>query len=68
MKKIKLYPSPHIGMTPYVSEQMEKDMKECYEKALGKGKSCKNCSWNDVKPYGVSMCEIEEVVDKIILK
>lgn len=55
-------------MTLYVSEQMEKDMKECYEKALGKGKSCKNCSWNDVKPYGVSMCEIEEVVDKIILK
>lgn len=68
MKKIKLYPSPHIGMTLYTSEQMEKDMKECYEKALGKGKNCENCSWKDIKPYGVSMCEIEEVVDKIILK
>lgn len=66
MKKIKLYPAPNTEMVLYVSDQMKKDMKECQDKALQKGKNCEQCSWNGVEPYGVSMCEIGEVVDKIL--
>lgn len=66
MKKMKLYPSTHTEMVLHVSEQMETDMKDCYVKALGKGKDCDKCSWKDVKPYGVSMCEIGEVVDRVL--
>lgn len=66
MKKIKLYPSPHTEVILFVSDQMKKDMKECHDKALQKGKNCDQCSWDNVSPYGIDMCGIKEVVDKIL--
>ncbi|EOS80283.1 hypothetical protein C817_01885 [Dorea sp. 5-2] len=41
MRKLKLFPSPHIEVIVHVSEQMEQDMKECWKKALERGKSAK---------------------------
>lgn len=66
MRKMRFFPSTHTEMILYVSEQMDKDMRECHAKAFDKGKDCEQCSWNDVKPYGVSMCGIGEIVDKIL--
>lgn len=66
MKKIKLFPAPHTVMILHVSDQMEKDMEECHAKALHKGQDCDKCSWKDVEPYGVDMCGIGEVVNKVL--
>ena len=68
MRKIKLFPAPHTEMVLHVSDQMEKDMEECYTKALHKGQDCDRCSWKDVEPYGVDMCCIGEIVNKVLSK
>ena len=49
MKKIKLFPTPHMEVRIFVSDEMEKDFMECRRKT-GKGKipripSCDKCSW-----------------------
>lgn len=66
MKKIRFFPAPHIEMVLHVSEQMKKDLVECHMKALRKGKNCDQCSWHSVSPYGIDVCGIKEVVDKIL--
>ena len=37
MKKIKLFPAPHMEVRVFVSDEMEKDFVECRRKT-GKGK------------------------------
>lgn len=54
MKKIKLFPSPHVEVTLFISDQMKKD--------------CDACSWRDVRPFGTGMCEQEEVIQKVLDK
>lgn len=68
MKKIKLFPSPHVEVRVLVSDQMEQDMKECWRKAFESGKDCDTCSWKDVKPFGTGMCEQDEVIHKVLDK
>lgn len=51
MKKITLYPAPHLEVKVYVSDEMIADYKDCRKKAEvfgGEGKDCKNCSWDKV--------------------
>ena len=43
-----------------------RSMEECHAKALHKGQDCDKCSWKDVEPYGVDMCGIGEVVNKVL--
>lgn len=64
MKKIKLFSGPHVELRVFVSDQMEKDYKECArmaETADFEGKDCDGCSWKDVEILGLSMCELEEM-------
>lgn len=64
MKKIKLFPAPNLEVRVYVTDKMEKDMKECKGLARvpgGPGKDCKTCSWNNVEFGGVDMCELLDV-------
>ena len=61
MKKIKLFPGPHMELRIFVSDQMEEDYKECArmaESACGDGKDCDSCSWRDVMIFGLGMCEL----------
>lgn len=66
MKKFKLFPSPHIEVIIHTSDQMKKDMEECWCKAFGNGKECDTCSWNEVHPFGINMCTLPELVNKIL--
>ncbi len=68
MKKIKLFPSPHVEVTLFISDQMKQDMKECWRRAFESGKDCDTCSWRDVRPFGTGMCEQEEVIQKVLDK
>ena len=64
MKKIKLFPGPHIELKVYVSDQMEEDYKECARMAEDpdcEGKECDSCSWNHVMICDLGMCELEEM-------
>ena len=47
MKKIKLFPAPHTELRIDVSDEMEKDYRECRRMAQsqGSGKDCNTCSW-----------------------
>lgn len=60
MKKIKLFPAPHLELRVHVSEEMEKDLKECETllKEHDIGKECANCSWCEVEFEGARMCPI----------
>lgn len=46
MKKIKLWPAPHLEVRVCVSDEMEADIRECRERAEqgGHGKDCDQCS------------------------
>ena len=39
MKKIKLFPAPHIEIQIHVSEEMERDYAEC-KKMMKRGEDC----------------------------
>lgn len=69
MKKIKIFPSPHVEVRVHVSEQMEKDMKKCRECARdGVPFACKSCSWRDVGIENAPLCTLQEVINKVLGK
>ena len=62
VKRIKLFPAPHVELRIYVSEQMKKDWIECETLAeeTSSGKNCDYCSWRGVEIGAVNMCEMIE--------
>lgn len=70
MRKIKLFPAPHVEVKIYVTDEMEADMRECMKGAecLGDEKECDSCSWNGVSLNGTGFCELPVVVEKILGK
>lgn len=60
MRKIKLYPAPHVEIRLHVSDKMEADFKRCKELAAlpGAGMDCKSCSWNEVEFEDIGFCEM----------
>lgn len=69
MKKIKLFPAPHLELKVYVSDEMLKDYIACArgaEHAECEGKDCDGCSWNAVRIGDLNMCELDEM--EMILK
>lgn len=62
VKRIKLFPAPHIELRIYVSEQMQKDWIECETLAeeTSSGGECGNCSWKEVKFGDKYICEMME--------
>lgn len=68
MKKIKVFPAPHLEVIIHVTGQMIEDMKECEKLAQvpdGTGKDCGTCSWHDVEFCCTSMCELLEVWQQV---
>jgi len=63
MKKIKLFPAPHLEVKIHVSEQMEADIKRCKEVD---GAECDQCSWNDVQWENTGMCELLVVIEILL--
>lgn len=60
MKRIKLFPAPHLELRVHVSEKMEKDLKECKAtmEECDAEKECVSCSWKGVEFGCVTMCEV----------
>ncbi len=63
MKKVKLFPAPHLEIRVVVSDEMIEDYRDCARKASEDldGKDCDTCSWDDVQFSGTCMCQLEEM-------
>ena len=60
MRKIKLFPAPHVELRVSVSDEMVEDYREC--KLLGESGECKDCdtcSWREVEFLDTGMCELD---------
>lgn len=64
MRKIKLFPAPHTELRLDVSDEMEKDYRDCQWMARveGAGKDCNTCSWKQVEIENTGLCEWPEVM------
>ena len=50
MKKIKLFPSPHLELKISVTDEMIQDCRECGRKVENESsKDCSTCSWDDIQ-------------------
>lgn len=63
MKKIKLFPTPHVELRVHVSDEMIADMKECRHLI---DPDCAKCSWNNVEIEGTGLCEYSEVQRQVL--
>ena len=68
MKKIKIFPAPHVELRIHVSDEMIRDMHECRRKLAetGNGGDCSKCTWDKVDVFDTGMCEFDEVVNKVM--
>lgn len=68
MKKIKLWPAPHLEVRVCVSDEMEADLRECRESAkrIKNCKDCNQCSWLGVEIENTCLCEWLAVVEKVL--
>lgn len=55
MKKIRVFPAPHVELTLHVSDRMMEDYKSCTVR------SCETCSWNDVLIGNTALCGLGSV-------
>ncbi len=73
MRKIKLFPSPHVEIRISISDEMVRDFKECQrqarefiendsDKCAG---NCSKCSWGDVRIGDSGVCELEELIEQL---
>ncbi len=69
MKKIKLFPSPHVEIRIHVSDQMEKDYAECMKNSRAgidsEGFPCDECSWGDITICDMGACELKELKEQL---
>ena len=68
MKKIKIFPAPHVEIRVSVTDEMAADLRECkqmieaYDRDKIEGcKDCDDCSWRDVEIENTCLCEFNEV-------
>ena len=63
MRKIKLFPAPHVEIRIHVSDEMERDYTACMKNnkdGIGSEEfPCDGCSWADVDVYGTGACELK---------
>ena len=69
MKKIKLFPAPHVEVRIYVSDEMERDYTACMKNnkdGIGSEEfPCDGCSWADVDVYGTGACELKGLKEQM---
>ena len=67
---VRFSPDPHVEMRVSVSEQMESDLKKCYEKSrAGEPGDCEGCSWFEIDiemNKGTSLCGDAEIANKVL--
>lgn len=65
MKRIKLFPAPHLEIRLHMSDQMVEDYKECARTAEESDwnnlKDCGTCSWREVNFNNIGMCQLGEL-------
>ncbi len=70
MRIVRISPYPQVEMRISVSEQMEADLKKCYEKSrAGEPGNCEGCSWYAIDiemNKGTSLCGDAELAGKIL--
>ena len=61
MKKIKLFPAPHVELRVSVSDEMVEDYRECkrMEESGGELKDCDGCSWREADFLNTCMCDLD---------
>lgn len=64
MKKIKIFPAPHVEIRIHVTEEMEKDMRECKNHMVCK-RGCM-CSWYYMGFGKIRLCELPEVQRQVL--
>lgn len=55
MKKIRVFPAPHVELVLHVSDQMLEDYRNCTFN------NCVNCSWSDVWVGNTALCKLASV-------
>lgn len=55
MRKIRVFPAPHVELVLHVSDRMVEDYKDCI------CRNCENCSWNDVRIGNTALCGLADV-------
>ncbi len=70
MRIVRISPDPQVEIRISVSEQMEADLKKCYEKSrAGELGDCGRCSWYAIDiemNKGTSLCGDAELADKVL--
>lgn len=64
MKKIKLFPAPHVEVRLHILDQMITDYQNCLEESKKEnfdGMDCDKCSWCDVVWLNHGLCELKEL-------
>lgn len=65
LRKIKIFPAPHVEIRVSVSEEMVKDYRACEARSKrlkdDEVDYCENCSWRDVEIENTGVCELKEM-------
>lgn len=65
MKRIKLFPAPHMEIRIHASDQMVEDYKKCARIAKESNgnhfKDCNTCSWKEINFNCMDMCQLGEL-------
>lgn len=63
MKKVRIFPAPHVEIKLHISDEMIKDYCDCAAQAkkVGDYKDCDQCSWREVEFENVCACQFEQL-------
>lgn len=63
MKKVRIFPAPHMEIKLHISDEMIKDYRDCKAQAekVGGYKDCDQCSWKEVEFENVCACQFEQL-------
>ena len=71
MKEVRISPSPNMELCVRITDQMEKDFRECQEMAAKEedGADCNACSWRklvlDNGSQEIAACTLPEVIREL---
>ena len=69
MKKIKMFPAPHVELRIHVSDEMVRDLEKC-ERMVEEKKAvpctAQKCSWDEVDVFGQCLCGIPEIQERVL--
>ena len=80
MRKIKLFPAPHLEIRISVSDEMVEDLRKCWEACKSfdwfddsedlenaeREISCDTCSWHETLIGDTCACELKDVIRQLL--